>query len=130
MRIARRVFRFAGIYGLLVLLPQYFTEVKIGHDYPPAITHPEFYYGFLGVAISWQIAFLVIAKDPLRYRIMMIPSIAEKLTFGIAVLFLFFGHRTSSMTLTFAIIDLVLAAALFLAYLRTSARDAAATVSS
>lgn len=130
MRIARRVFRFAGIYGLLVLLPQYFTEVKIGHDYPPAITHPEFYYGFLGVAISWQIAFLVIATDPLRYRIMMIPSIAEKLTFGIAVLFLFFGHRTSSMTLTFAIIDLVLAAAFFLAYLRTSARDAAATVSS
>ena len=47
MKLASRVFRFAGIYGLIVLVPQYFTEVKLGVDYPPAITHPEFYYGFL-----------------------------------------------------------------------------------
>ena len=85
MKFASRVFRYGGIYGLLVLVPQYFTEVKVGTDYPPAITHPEFYYGFLGVAISWQLAFLLISKDPLRYRAMMIPSILEKTAFGVAV---------------------------------------------
>lgn len=121
MKLASRVFRFAGIYGLVVLAPQYFMEVKLGTDYPPAITHPEFYYGFLGVAISWQIAFLLIAKDPIRYRAMMIPSILEKATFGLAVLVLFFSNRTSSMTLVFALIDLSLGAAFALCYLRTSA---------
>lgn len=44
MRFASRVILIAGIYGLIVLVPQYFTEVKTGRDYPPAITHPEFYY--------------------------------------------------------------------------------------
>ena len=120
MKLANRVFRVAGIYGLIVLVPQYFLENKLGADYPPAITHPEFYYGFLGVAISWQLAFLLIARDPLRYRAMMIPSIVEKATFGVAVLILFFSQRTSSMTLGFAIIDLIFAAAFILAYLRIS----------
>ena len=105
MKSASRVFLIAGIYGLIVLVPQYFTEVKTGRDYPPAITHSEFYYGFLGVAISWQIAFLFISRDPLRYRPMMIPSILEKITFGVAVVFLFLQQRTSSMTLSFAIVD-------------------------
>ena len=128
MKLASRVFRFAGIYGLIVLVPQYLTEVKLGVDYPPAITHPEFYYGFLGVAISWQIAFLLIAKDPLRYKAMMIPSILEKATFGLAVLVLFFSQRASSMIVAFAVIDLTLGAAFVLAYFRTSAAQTPARV--
>jgi hypothetical protein len=125
MNLARRVFRFAGIYGLLVLVPQYFTEVKLGIDYPPAITHPEFYYGFLGVSISWQIAFLFVATDPLRYRPIMIPSILEKATFSIAVILLFLGHRTSGMMLGFALIDLMLGVAFVVAFVRTSSPQAA-----
>jgi hypothetical protein len=120
MKSASRVFLISGIYGLIVLVPQYFTEVKTGRDHPPAITHSEFYYGFLGVAISWQIAFLFISRDPLRYRPMMIPSILEKITFGVAVVFLFLQQRTSSMTLTFAIVDLIFAAVFTLVYLRTA----------
>ena len=121
MKLARRVFRVAGIYGLLVLVPQYFTEVKTGIDYPPAITHPEFYYGFLGVSISWQIAFLFVATDPLRYRPLMIPSILEKATFSIAVIVLFLGHRTSAMMLGFALIDLMLGVAFVMAFVKTAA---------
>jgi len=49
MKFARVVFLVAGIYGLIVLLPQYFLEAKVGLDSPPPITHPEFYYGFIGV---------------------------------------------------------------------------------
>ena len=64
MTFARRVFLIAGIYGLIVLLPQYVLEEKNGRDFPPAITHPEYYYGFIGVGVAWQIAFLVIASDP------------------------------------------------------------------
>ena len=40
-RFASRVFRIAAIYGLIVLLPQYFMEGRIGRDTPPPITHPE-----------------------------------------------------------------------------------------
>lgn len=120
MKLASRVFRIAGIYGLIMLVPQYFTERMIGRDYPPAITHPEFYYGFLGVAITWQIVFLLISRDPLRYRILMLPSILEKIGFGLPALLLFFGHRISTLTLVFGVIDLILCAAFTLAYIRTS----------
>jgi len=39
MKFTQVVFLVAGIYGLVVLLPQYFPEEKIGHDLPP-ITQP------------------------------------------------------------------------------------------
>jgi|SRR5215813_3818536 len=50
------------------LLPLYFMIAKVGHDAPPAITHPEFYYGFLGLAVLWQFVFISVARDPIRYR--------------------------------------------------------------
>lgn len=119
MKLAKTLYLVAGIYGLLVLVPQYLTEAKTGRDFPPAITHPEFYYGFLGVAISWQIAFLIVSRDPVRYRVIMIPSILEKLTFGIAVVLLFIQQRTSPVTLLFGTIDLIFAALFILAYSST-----------
>jgi hypothetical protein len=89
MKFARYVFLIAGIYGLLVLVPMYFMEQKQSTDFPPPITHPEFYYGFLGVAVAWQVAFLVLATDPKRYRLMIIPAILEKASFAIAVIILY-----------------------------------------
>src|SRR5262245_14669657 len=102
MKFARTVFLLAGIYGLVVMLPQYFLENKVGRDSPPAITHPEFYYGFIGVTIAWQVLFLVISRDPVRYRPTMIPAILEKAGFVIAITVLFFQHRVDSLMLGFA----------------------------
>src|SRR6185503_235028 len=99
MTFARRVFLIAGIYGLIVLVPQYFLEAKTGRDFPPAITHPEFFYGFIGVAAAWQVAFLIIARDPVRYRLMMIPAMLEKLSFGIAAIVLFLQERVPGLIL-------------------------------
>jgi hypothetical protein len=42
----------AGLYGLVVLLSLYLLEHRLGQDYPPSITHPEFYYGFVGVSTA------------------------------------------------------------------------------
>ena len=64
MKFAKWTYLIAGIYGLLILLPQYFLEVQNGIDYPPPINHPEYYYGFIGIAVAWQIAFLIISRDP------------------------------------------------------------------
>ena len=120
MTFAKRVFLIAGIYGLIVLVPQYFMEDRIGLDTPPPITHPEFFYGFVGTAVAFQIVFLLLSRDPVRYRAMMIPSVMEKASFGIPVMVLFLQGRTSGMTLVFASVDLLLGVLFIVAYLRTA----------
>lgn len=123
VRLAKNIYLIAGIYGLIVLVPQFFMEEKTGRDFPPAITHPEYYYGFIGVAVAWQVLFLILSKDPVRYRAMMTPSILEKFSFAIAVLILFFQHRISSIILAAGIIDLIFGVLFILAYLKTSTRS-------
>ena len=77
MRFARNVFYIAGIWGLIIVTPLYFMYDRIGRDYPPPLTHPDVYYGFVGVTLVWQIAFLVIASDPVRFRPLMIVAALE-----------------------------------------------------
>ena len=119
MIFARRVFLIAGVFGLLALLPLYFLEGRIGRDQPPAITHPEYFYGFLGVAVSWQVAFLVIARDPLRFRPLMVPAVLEKATYGLAIIALFMGGRLTAVMLSSGLIDLTLGVLFVVAYWRT-----------
>jgi hypothetical protein len=121
MTFARRVFRIAGIYGLLVVGPQYFLETKTSQDYPPAITHPEFYYGFVGVVIAFQVVFLLIATDPVRYRPMMIAAILEKAGFAIAMPILYFQHRIPGLVAGFSMVDLLLGILFAVAYVKTPA---------
>lgn len=120
-RFARRVFMSAGIYGLLVLLPQYFMEARIGRDMPPPITHPEYFYGFVGLAVAWQLCFIAIARDPVRLRAIMLPAVAEKLAFGVPAIVLYAQGRLAASTLAFGILDLMLGALFLMAYRRTAA---------
>jgi hypothetical protein len=121
MKFARWVFLVAGVYGLLVLVPQYFLEEQVGRDSPPPITHPEFFYGFVGVALAWQVVFLVLASDPVRYRPLMPAAVLEKATFGVAVVVLYARQRVATVNLVFAGVDLVLGALFLVAYFRTPA---------
>lgn len=123
MKFAKVVFLVAGIYGLIVLLPMYFLEAQTGRDYPPPITHPEYYYGFIGVGVAWQLAFLVISRDPVRFRPLMIPSIVEKASFGIAVAVLYMQQRVSSFMLGAAMADSLLGVLFVLAFLKTARQE-------
>jgi hypothetical protein len=114
----RRIFLIAGAYGLVVILPQFFMEARVGRDYPPAITHPEYFYGFLGVAAAWQVAFLIIASDPLRFRPLMIPSALEKFAFAGAVAVLYWQGRVPGALCGFAAIDFVFALLFIAAFWR------------
>jgi hypothetical protein len=119
MRFAKRLFSIAGIYGLVVLLPQYFLEAKNSRDFPPAITHPEYYYGFIGVGVACQILFLIIARDPVRYRAMMIPAVLEKFSFVAAIVTLFLMNRVSVVILGLSGVDMVLGVLFIVAYAKT-----------
>jgi len=119
MKFARIVFLVAGIYGVLILPPIYFMEGKIGRDTPPAITHPEYFYGFLGAGLSWQIQFLLLSRDPLRYRAMILPSVLEKVSYGAALVFLFTQHRLSLSVLTIGSMDWIFAALFIAAHVAT-----------
>ena len=108
MKFARYTFLIAGIYGLVVLLPNYFAEGSVGRDYPPIITHSEFFYGFVGIAVVFQIVFLIISTDPVKYRLIIIPAIMEKLSFGIPALILQSQGRMPLPWFIGGLIDLLL----------------------
>jgi hypothetical protein len=105
MRFARWVFVVAGVCGVVIMMPMYFLEERLGQDHPPAITHPEIYYGFIGVTLAWQLMFLVIAFDPVRYRLAMLPAVVEKASFAIAILVLCVLGRVTGIVIGFAALD-------------------------
>jgi len=119
MRFARWLFLVAGVYGLLVLLPLFLGPARVARDYPPPITHQEFFFGFAGTALAWQIAFLVISRDPVRYRPLMLVGVVEKLIWGVAVTGLYYAGQVARDYYIVGLIDLVLGALFLVAWLRT-----------
>lgn len=124
MKFAKIVFMVAGIWGVLFIAPLYFMFDVIPRKDPPAITHPGFFYGFVGVALAWQIAFLFISRDPVRFRPLMIPSMIEKFGYSITVVVLVLQTRMRPPDLVFAATDLLLGLLFVLAYLRTPTHPA------
>lgn len=108
MKFAKTVFLIAGIWGLLVITPLFFMFNLIGRQDPPPITHPGFYYGFVTAALGWQIAFFVIAQNPVRFRPLIIPAVIEKFGYGIAVIVLVLQNRMHTSDLVFGCVDLLL----------------------
>jgi hypothetical protein len=118
VKFAKILFLVAGIWGVLLLVPLYFIFDMIGAQDPPPITHPAFFYGFAGLGLAWQVAFFIIARDPLRFRPMMIPSILEKVGYGGAVVVLYAQGRMHRQDLAFGCIDLLFATLFAVAFIR------------
>jgi hypothetical protein len=121
MKFAKIIFYIAFVWGVIILTPLYFMFDTIGRQDPPPITHPGFFYGFVGVGLAWQIAFLIIARDPVRLRPMMIPSVLEKFSFTGVMLVLYAQHRIHSSDLFLVGIDGLLGLLFIVAFVRTSA---------
>ncbi len=117
-RFAERIFFWAGVYGLVLLVPQYFLEAQVGRDYPPPIAHPEYFYGFIGVALAWQMGFLIISRDPQRFRPLMWAGVAEKFLFAAPTFVLLAKSRAPAVIGMFAGIDLLLGGLFVVAYYR------------
>ena len=56
--------------------------------HPPGINaqHDD---GFIGVAVAWQFVFLLISRDPVRYRPIMLAAVVEKASFGLPAIALY-----------------------------------------
>ena len=121
MRFARFAFTAAGIWGIVVLTPLYWLVDVTGRAYSPPTDYPHFFYGFLSVAMAWQIAFLVIGSDPARYRPLMIPAVLEKLGHVGGVAALYGNARISVTDAQAAIPDLLLAVLFLVAFATTRA---------
>lgn len=123
MKFAKIVFRLAGVWGVLVLCPLYFMSGAIGHKDPPPISHLGYYFGFLNVTLAWQLAFFILARDPVRFRPMIIASIAEKSFYCASVIVLLsFGLVTKAEGVT-ALPDIVFAVLFAIAYGKTRPRS-------
>jgi hypothetical protein len=119
MRFARVVFIVAGIWGIGVLTPFYWLVDVTGRRYTPPADYPQFFYGFLAVALAWQIAFLVIGSNPVRFRALMIPCMIEKLGYVTTLLLLYGQNRVSAIDAQAAVPDGFLGLLFIAAFVRT-----------
>ncbi len=117
MRFARWVFRLAGLYGIVLLTPFYFLERQIGAATVP-IAHPEYFYGFIGTALSAKILFLIVSTDPVRFRPAMVACMIEKLAFGIPVWIFWSMSRVGLDVVSLGTVDLIWAALFTIVYVR------------
>jgi hypothetical protein len=119
MKFARIVFVVAGIWGFSILTPFYFLFDFVSRSYPPPLTHPDLYYGFVGVTLVWQLAFLIIATDPIRYRPLMVAAILEKAVYVATMGILYLRGQLVAGQIAVAGPDFVLGTLFVAAFFRT-----------
>tara|TARA_R110002124_G_scaffold148203_1_gene313652 strand:- start:762 stop:1118 length:357 start_codon:yes stop_codon:yes gene_type:complete len=118
MKSIRIIFALAAAWGLFALLPGLFGE---------AGPRPEYYYGFIGIALVFQLIFIMIAVDPARYRALIPISILEKLSFFLPVTILYAQGRVDTGPVFFgAMVDGLFMLLFALAWLLSRRADKAA----
>jgi hypothetical protein len=101
MRFARWTFAGAGIYGLIATLSLYFQA--------PLSPATQWLYAFAGAAAATQLAYLIIATDPVRFRPVIPVGIASKLSFAVPMTLLYAHGELPVASFAFALIDYALA---------------------
>ncbi|TPG15489.1 hypothetical protein [Sphingomonas oligophenolica] len=102
MRMATWSFALAGVYGLAATLSLYFRA--------PLTIETQWLYAFAGAAAVTQLAYLLIATDPVRYRLVIPIGIASKLSFAVPMTILYAHGAITMGSFAFAQIDYALAA--------------------
>ena len=119
MRFAQVVFIGAGIWGIAVLTPFYWLVDVTGRQYDAPNTYPHFFYGFVAVALAWQIAFLVIGSNPMRFRALMIIGMLEKLGYVATLAVLYGQGRIASVDALAAVPDGLIGGLFVVAFVKT-----------
>ena len=116
MKLAKWIFLIAGIFGLLVTIPLAFTESVLEQVLPPRVNHPEFFYGFVFLNMCWQVLYLFLSKNPVRFRPMMIPAFLAKASGTLALTWLYMQGRVSTQWITVATVDGIFAILFLVAF--------------
>jgi hypothetical protein len=91
MKLARWIFLIAGVFGLLLMIPIAVDVKVIGQIVPPG---GSFFYGSIMLNMCWQILYIFLSRDPVRYRPMMIPSFLAEASAPFASTWLYlYGYR-------------------------------------
>jgi hypothetical protein len=120
MKWARIVFGAAGLFGIAVLISLF----RSPHAWGRRSAGP-YYFGFATLALVGQIAFLVIAVDPCRFRPLMLVGVAKMWGFTLVAWVLHTQGRLVPEALAEgAVVDAVLGVAFVSAFItsRGSAR--------
>ena len=105
MKFAKWVFLIGGVFGLLAIIPLYFNENQIA----PGLKYPEFYYGFIGINIVWQIMYIYISTNPSRFRPIILFAFFVKILGVISIFWLIIIERTATWWYGIVISDLIFA---------------------
>ena len=119
MRFAKIVFIGAGIWGVSVLMPLFWLVDISGRRYVPPADYPQFFFGFIAVALVWQLAFLMIGVNPARFRLLMIPAMLEKFTYVTTLVVLYGNSRITAVDVQPAIPDGLIGVLFVAAFLKS-----------
>lgn len=118
MTYARWVFTLGGLWGVLLIGPLFFLEGVLAKAGGP-FSHPDTYYGFIASTFAWQLAYLVIGRNPAAYRPFMLLGALGKVIYFAANWALYAGGRIPIAVPLIATPDIVLAALFVVAWVRT-----------
>jgi hypothetical protein len=114
MKFAKIVFWIAGAFGLLASVAMYFQS------------GPNAYYGLIAGVLAFQVVFFLIARDPQRYRLMMIPGMLEKFIWvGTFAYFYLRGQITASELASATVLHGLLGVLFVIAFFKTPKPEAA-----
>jgi len=122
---AKRVFQIAGIWGIAIIAFAYGAYFFGGEAWSVYTSHPQYVHGFFLVTLAWQVAFLLIATDPVRYRLLMLAAMLEKFPFTIATLLLYAAGDVPVEVLVAGLIDAVFGVLFSIAYIMTDEQSSA-----
>lgn len=116
---AKRAFQVAGLWGLFILSLVYGAYLLGVEGVTFDTDRPDIVHGFFLVTLAWQVAFLFIATDPIRYRPLMLAAMLEKFPFTLAVVLLYVSGQVPETMLVLGLIDGVLGVLFSIAYIWT-----------
>ena len=122
MKFARWTFLIASIFGLLPVIPFLRAALFDEPDFLPEIgSMGLFFYIFIVQFVCWQIFYILISRDPARYRPLMILAFFVELIGAINPIWLYFyGYK---LWILIAILN-ILFALLFLVAFYLTGREA------
>lgn len=127
MKFAKWVFLVGGVWGVLVIAPLFFAEQFMADSTGKPFNHPDTYYGFVAAVLCWQFSYLLISRDPVRYRPFMLLGALGKVLYAGGCWLLFAQGRIPITVPAIASPDLLLATLFVVSWFRTAPAKVAAT---